>query len=150
MFEAALDYHRLGFSIIPMGAKVISESEVEKFPLIAEWKCYQVARPIPEKIKEWWAKWPEAMIGVICGRISGIIAIDTDTQEADEQFQSLLPESLVVPICTTPRGGKHYIFRYQEGIKNSNGSLPFEIKSDGATIILPPSRIPDGRVYRWN
>ena len=150
LLEAALDYQKRGFSVIPMGATVISQNEIKKFCRLPSWAEFQKRRPSEEEIRRWWTQWPDALIGVVCGRISGIIAIDTDTQEADEQFQSLLPERLVVPTCTTPRGGKHYIFSYQEGIKNSNGTLPFEVKSDGTIIILPPSKIPDGRDYRWN
>lgn len=145
--SAALYYHALGFSVIPMGAEVISPTEVKKFPCIKEWRSYQKERATPGQIKEWWFQWPNALIGVICGKVSGIIAVDVDTPEADEEFQALLPEGLEVPTCSTPRGGKHYIFKYREGVKTFKGN--FEVQSDGAIIILPPSKIPDGRAYIW-
>lgn len=149
MLSAALKYQQMGFSVVPMGAMVVSKNEIKKFPRVKEWKPYQNTKASEEEIEKWWAKWPDALIGVICGRISGIIAIDTDTKEGDEELQSLLPENLVIPVCTTPRGGKHYIFKYKDGIETSNGTHSFEVKSDGAIIILPPSKIPDSKGYQW-
>ena len=144
--HAALHYEELGFSVLPVKIEIISADEIKKKPLV-KWKPYQTTRATPGQIREWWLKWPATPIGVICGRISGIIAIDTDTPEADEEFQSLLPEGLEIPTCSTPRGGKHYIFRYDSEIKNL--TRHFEVKSDGAIIILPPSKLPDGREYQW-
>lgn len=144
---AALHYEELGFSVVPMAAQIISADEIKKTPLI-KWKPYQTTRATPEEIRGWWTQFPYALIGVICGKVSGIIAIDTDTPEGDGEFQSLLPEGLEIPICRTPRGGKHYILKYQDGIASISNDH-FEVKSDGAIIILPPSKIPDGRGYEW-
>ena len=143
---AALHYAELGFSVIPMKAEIISADEIKKIPLV-KWKPYQTTRATPGEIREWWTQFPNALIGVICGKVSGIIAFDTDTLEADQEFQSLIPEGLEVPTCSTPRGGKHYIFKYEFGIKNL--SRNFEVKSEGSVIILPPSKLVDGRGYEW-
>lgn len=100
---AALHYAELGFSVIPMKAEIISADEIKKIPLV-KWKPYQTTRATPGEIREWWTQFPNALIGVICGKVSGIIAFDTDTLEADQEFQSLIPEGLEVPTCSTPRG----------------------------------------------
>jgi len=149
ILKAALDYHAKGYSIIPMQAIVETKDKVKKIPSVKEWKSYQTKRANEEQIIAWWRKSPNALIGVVCGKISGIIGIDTDSAEADQEFQELLPENITVPVNRSPRGGKHYVFQYQDGIQNSSKPHSFEVKSDGSILIFPPSKIPDGRKYEW-
>ena len=151
LLEAALDYQKRGFSVIPMGATVISQNEIKKFCRLPSWAEFQKRRPSEEEIRRWWTQWTDAQIGVVCGAISNLIVIDTDTPMAVEEVESLLPDALEVPCHTTPRGGRHYFFQYREGVKstNKNGIHQFEIHSDGTLAIIPPGQISDGRKYQW-
>ena len=97
----ALAYLNRGFSVIPV--------RPDKKPFI-RWEAYQNRRPTEDEIRQWWTKWPNAMIGIVTGSISGIDIMDTDSQEADEELQSYLSDSFVCPTQRTPGGGKHYLF----------------------------------------
>ena len=149
--EAGLKYLSMGLSIIPMGATVISQNEIKKFCLLSSWAEFQKRRPSEKEIRGWWTQWPNALIAAVCGVISNLIVIDADTPQAIEEVEALLPDALEVPCHTTPRQGRHYLFRYREGIKNTgkNGIHQFEVHSDGTLAIIPPGQIFDGRKYEW-
>ena len=85
---SALKYLEKGFSVIPI--------KPNKKPYIS-WEEFQNRRPTEDEVRQWWTRWPQAMIGIITGSISGVMVIDTDTEEADVELQSYLPESLICP-----------------------------------------------------
>ena len=75
MINSALEYvEKYGFSIIPM--KYLppqnGEAKGKKIPRLPEWKRYQKEKPSIEQVKLWWENWPDAMIGVITGKLSGV------------------------------------------------------------------------------
>lgn len=146
--RAALDYLSKGYSVVPFRA-IIKDKKILKRPLIDSWVPYQKKPPTEAQVRAWWKKWPWALIGVVCGKVSNIIVIDTDSTDLDEQFQQLLPENFILPTNTSPRGGRHYVFEYEEKISNRNDPHSFELKSDGSVAIMPPSKISDGRTYTW-
>ncbi|MGA2462777.1 MAG: bifunctional DNA primase/polymerase [Thermodesulfobacteriota bacterium] len=138
----ALHYLNRGFSVIPV--------KQDKKPYI-KWEEFQTRRPTEDEIRQWWTKWPNAMIGIITGSISGIDIMDTDSQEADEELQSYLSDSFVCPTQRTPGGGKHYLFVHAEGIHNSNDQSPFKfhVRGEGGYFIAAPSENGNGGHYQW-
>lgn len=146
ILDAALSYLKdYRFSIIPLSPSCAEEKA--KKPLI-EWKEFQKRRPTEDEVKAWWKKWPNAMIGIPCGPVSGIFVLDADSEEAKEKLDSELPDSFLCPIVRTPRPGYHYWMQYQNGIRNSNNGL-IHCRGEGGYIVAPPSRKDDGRVYTW-
>lgn len=148
LLVAALKYCQRRWSVVPMGAHIESPQKVKKYCLLKSWRPFQTERATPGQIREWWATWPKAMVGVVCGAVSGIMSIDVDAEEGDRIFQAMLPDGLTTLCCRTPRGGKHYIFQYRPGIRSANNGN-FEILSDGRIVILPPSMLSDRRKYVW-
>lgn len=141
--QAALNYTRRGFSVIPI--------RPDKKPFIP-WTEYQKRKTTPEEIREWAAKYPGAKIGIITGEISGILVIDCDTREGYEEIQKLLPDALLFPIARTPRGGWHLWFTYPAGSKITVGTgiMPgVDFRGEGGYIIAPPSVNGDGKGYTW-
>jgi len=141
--QAALDYAGRGFSVIPV--------RPDKKPFLP-WAEYQKRRPPAEEIREWWEKWPRAMIGIVTGEISGVLVIDCDTREGFEAIQKLLPDALLLPIARTPRGGWHLWFIYPAGgkITVGTGIIPgVDFRGDGGYVIAPPSIRDDGKGYTW-
>jgi hypothetical protein len=49
------------YSVIPVRG--------DKIPYI-KWEKYQNERATEEEVRGWWKKWPDAMIGIITGKIS--------------------------------------------------------------------------------
>ena len=139
MLIAALQYREKGFSVIPCGK--------DKTPLI-KWLPHQEKRATEEEIRQWWAKWPNANIGIITGKISGITVLDFDSQEGVENF--LANFKGVTPCVDTPRG-MHAYFAYEDGIRNTvkvNG-FDIDVRSDGGYVIAPPSVNAEGKQYKW-
>jgi hypothetical protein len=139
-YRAALTYKEKGWSIIPVGD--------DKKPLVA-WKVYQERCASVDELLEWWMTWPGANIGIVTGKISNLTIIDFDTPEAVAKMEEHLPDSFLCPIAKTPRGGRHYYFHYEPGLKTCARILPgVDIRSDGGYVVAPPSLTPAG-AYEW-
>jgi len=144
----ALLYMEKGYSVIPLNPS--ENDDIGKKPFV-EWAEFQKRKPTKNEITSWWSKWPSAMIGLICGQISGFMVMDTDTQEQDKELRSYFLDSLVTPIAMTPRGGKHYYFKYADGVRNSNGTsgYTFHVRGEGGYIAAPPSERTRKGKYQW-
>jgi len=144
LLDHALQYaEKFNLSVIPVGP--------DKKPYVA-WAEYQTRRASSDEIKAWWGKWPNAMIGIVTGPISGLLVIDCDSHEGYDAIQNLLPDSLVLPVARTPRCGWHLYFTYPKGSKLTidAGVLPgVDYRGEGGYIIAPPSVNGDGKAYAW-
>jgi hypothetical protein len=76
MRKFALEYAGYGIPIFPC--------KQNKAPLTKN--GFKEATADKEQIREWWHRWPEAMIGIPTGTASGIVVIDIDLK-ADEGKQ---------------------------------------------------------------
>lgn len=141
--KAAIRYAEKGFSVIPVGDK--------KKPLV-KWAQYQKEKAPVTQIEEWWEKWPDANIGIVTGKISNLIVVDIDLYKREEalaEIQEHVPDNALFPIAKSPRGGQHWYFEYQEGLKNLADVLPdVDIRTDGGFITVPPSSNGKGN-YAW-
>ena len=127
-----------GWLVFPTDAKT-------KRPLIKNWP--QAATTNPDQIDEWWGDNPQAGIGVVCNKQSGVAVLDVDVKHPDPQgldgsdHLELLRKKIgnlgSRVVCDTPSGGMHFLFRWD--------SLPFE-KSEGRVAfgIDVRSARPDG------
>lgn len=135
ILEAALHYAELGMSVIPVGQ--------DKKPRI-DWKKYQTERASQEQIKEWWAKYPDANVGVVTGKISGLVVVDV---EAGGDIKNLPP----TVISKTGGGGWHCFYQYPN-VPVKNGVRVREltdIRGDGGYIVMSPSLHKSGKHYEW-
>lgn len=76
----------------------------------------------PNLIMDWWAKWPNAQVGVACGK-SGIAVADVDTKNGKDGWASLDEAwlDLGTPFSyETGTGGSHLVYLAPEGL-NLNG-----------------------------
>jgi hypothetical protein len=141
--RAARYYAGRGFSVIPVG--------LNKNPLL-KWRGYQKERANDAQIAEWWTKWPQANVGIVTGSISGICVVDVDTDEGRENIGQILPDALLFPSATTPRGGQHFYFRYPDNmdICNNAGVIPgCDFRGEGGYVVAPPSVNGEGKAYSW-
>ncbi len=143
--NAALAYvEKYNFSIIPIKPE-------SKQPYI-KWEEYKTHRATADDIRSWWDRWPAAMIGIVTGKISNLLVIDCDTSEGYDGIQTLISDTLVVPIVRTPRGGWHLYFRYPEGgnLTVGVGVMPgVDFRGEGGYVIAPPSINGSGKAYAW-
>lgn len=136
LIAAALNYAAKGWPIFPCKPE-------DKAPHTPH--GFKDATTDPEQIREWWIAHPNAMIGFACGEPSGIWVLDID-YEPERGIDGAvalapygeLPETVR---AATPRGGRHFYFRWVEGIGCRRGNLPkgCDPKGEGGYVILPPS-----------
>ena len=141
--EAALKYNELGWVTIPI------HKETKK-PLI-KWKRYQTEHPQIKTLKKWFTMWPDANIALVCGRISGIFALDFDSPEAVEFYENAYDPDLQQTICQRTGRGLHALYRLGDkdvplirGVANK-----IDLKGEKSYILAEPSVHPNGRLYEW-
>ena len=99
-----------------------------------------------------------AQIGVATGEESGLFVLDIDLDEKRgingyetlsylEEVHGKLPHT---PCQKTGRGGKQYLFKYVDGLKNSTGKIGagIDTRGQGGYIVVAPSRNTNGP-YTW-
>lgn len=143
-------YAREGFAVFPLKPR-------GKEPLTAN-GC-KAAVTDAEQIGRWWARWPDANIGIATGSASGglvVVDVDVDDERGIDGAQSLrLWESEFAPLpdtlmALTGRGGTHYFFRSSREVRNRAGLLEgVDVRGEGGYIVAPPSVHPNGRRYEW-
>ena len=121
-----------GRSVFPVGR--------DKKPLINSWKQYQTTAATPEQIMEWWETFPEANVGIVTGKVSGITVIDVDTHAGADPTP--FPETRTIK---TGNGGLQLYYKYSEGLSVSANAYPqfprVDIRNDGGYVVAPPSII---------
>ncbi len=142
MIDSALQYNGRGFSVIPV--------RPDKSPFI-KWEQYQSRQATAEELQDWWTRWPNAMIGVVTGAISGVFVVDCDNEEAYQRIQELLPDAFITAIAKTPRGYHIYLAMPPgQSIGNATGIIPgVDVRGDGGYVIAPPSVNGTGKAYQW-
>ncbi len=153
MLDHALRLAQDGIPIFPC--------KLNKQPYVAG--GFKAATTDPNQVRAWWSKWPDALIGMPTGAASGIAVLDLDLRQDEDGNVTTdglsliqrvmdengwkMPETVAVE---TPNGGFHGYFRHQSGFSNSAGKIGngIDTRGDGGYVIVPPSRLPDGRCYR--
>lgn len=142
-FNTALFYASKGKSVIP----VLTKGKNKK-PLI-KWTDLQNRIASEEEINSWWLRYPDAQLGLVTGKFNDIIVIDTDTEESALLVDSMLEEGIEYPIQKTPRGGKHYFFKYEPGFVNrAKVAQDIDIRTDGGMVVIEPS-ISEKGAWEW-
>ncbi|MBI3616533.1 MAG: bifunctional DNA primase/polymerase [Candidatus Omnitrophica bacterium] len=129
-----------------------------KHPRI-EWTEFQRRRPTEAEVRQWRKQWPNSNIGVVCGSVSGGLAV----LDIDEPALAgrVIEEGLSTRLERTPRGGAH-IFLLETQTTSASGPLVkgvADLKGEGGLVVVAPSQgyeliqdgiplsVPDAR--RW-
>jgi hypothetical protein len=145
--KAALDYGRLGWSLIPIEPR-------GKRPLV-RWQVYQHRHPEATEVAEWFRRWSDANIAVVTGIVSGAVVLDLDPRHgADASLQALERKhgAIVETVeARTGGGGRHLYFAHPgEILHNRVGLAPgVDLRGDGGYLVAPPSVHAGGESYRW-
>lgn len=129
-----------------------------------------------DQIERWWRERPDALIGLATGPAAGlfVVDLDIDPEKGLDGFATWekLTAKFNVPLTRwqeTPRGGHHLFWKWpgddrlrgrkltvstgqlgQRGPVGKRLSAPgVDIRGAGGYVILPPSRLADGRAYAW-
>jgi Bifunctional DNA primase/polymerase, N-terminal len=161
---AAIEYVQRGWSVLPLchpqHPMFYSDWHVEnckrpgKQP-VANWKHLQERRLTVDELVELWRKNPTLNVGIIFGRISGIVGIDVDDEEGErmvlEMSQGDLPPTLEF---STPGGGRRLIYKAPadnplKGTYRRGEKKPLTILGEGNYTVAPPSLHISGGTYKW-
>jgi hypothetical protein len=143
VLKTALKYkNNLSMSVIPVRPD-------NKKPYV-KWLKYQKESAGKDEIAGWFAKYPDAMVGIVTGKISGIMVIDCDSEKAYQDIRQSLPDPLETWVARSPRG-YHIYFKYPEkGVSNSASIIDnVDVRGEGGYIIASPSIRSDGNSYAW-
>ena len=147
MLEIARTYAEQGWSIIP-------QSSGAKKPLV-KWKPFQDTPPSEALITDWWTRFLDAGICLILGPVSGVVAVDVDSLEAEKVFFGFLggePKTRKTISGSQKPGKAHYLFRCP-GFPTTARYTPLhkelELRGHGGYVVLPPSLHPSGKRYAW-
>lgn len=148
MLEEALALEALGWSIIPI-------QEGSKKPAF-DWKMWQSRRASPEQIRHWWEKNPNYNIGVVTGRISGLVVVDFDTKKGMPDAVTIAKAYPHGPLQRTGGGGIQVFVKHpgheivnNVGLFNPDTRHDVDIRADGGYVVVAPSTHPSGGRYEW-
>lgn len=154
LLDAALFYAAKGFRVLPVHWPVEGGCScgVEdcaspcKHPLVGHGK--DDATLDTAQIRSWWARWPEANVGLRMG--GGVVALDVDAHKGGNE--TLLSHEPITgtPEVRTPKGGSHlYLAADDGGLLNAVEKLPgLDLRTDRGYVLAPPSRTLEG-AYKW-
>jgi hypothetical protein len=150
ILEAALNYATRGIPVFPV-------NPLDKHPLTG--RGFKDATTSASQIEIWWKQNPGAMIGIPTGEASGFWVLDADVDpikglDGLAELEKLQAQNGTLPptlTSITPRGGKHFFFRWSPGIRNSSSKIApgLDVRGAGGYVILPPSMRADGKTYQW-
>jgi hypothetical protein len=117
-------------------------------PARSSWKSAQVTRTrMPALQTQLEAQGGEAGLAIVCGEVSGIVAVDLDDDSAVAWAKTNLPET---PWRTKTGRGEHWFYQLPDGWKPPPGPLPYkgQLQAAGRYVVAPGSIHPDtGRPY---
>lgn len=102
----------------------------------------------PQRIEMWWARWPDANVGLRTGIAMDVA--DIDSADGWHAFRHLLGGAMPVgPQVRTGGGGWHF-WLAATGYGNRVRLLPgVDWRGTGGYVVAPPSRHASGSAYRW-
>jgi hypothetical protein len=159
--EAALEYLSRGWSAIPLcppdhdRVSLYHQQSCRnpgKCPLWP-WKEYQTRLPREAELRLFWNRNPKSNVGVILGRVSGLVGFDIDGPEAEAILERVCPN---LPQSTlefaTPGGGRRLLYAIEKDRLiekrrfDHNGSHVI-VLGEGSLTVMPPSIHPNGGMY---
>jgi hypothetical protein len=135
--QLAIEWATLGHRVLPVSWTG------RKRPLIKQWQLDCTTDP--DTIRRWWAKWPEARVGLATGE-PGFDVLDFDVADGKpgmEQLEKLLDLGILVPgtfmVVVTPSGGRHLYGRgTDQHNKQNEKTIPgVDFRGVGGMVLAP-------------
>ncbi len=135
---AAVDYYQGGWCPIPI-------KKASKQTALARLAPYLERPATQEELGSW--SW--SGVGIVTGRLSGILVLDVDGPEGEVELQKR--GHPVTPMVRTASGGLHLYFKHpnhyvRTGIRVAPG---LDVKASGGYVVAPPSVGANGKPYEW-
>mgnify|MGYP003375272060 CR=1 FL=1 len=166
--HAAVAYAERGWRVFPVawvrddGACSCGDADCKspaKHPLTSH--GLKDASSDAQQVARWWREKPRANIGIRTGAESGLVVLDVDPPEGEEQLARIEAHHGPIPPTLTARsgkGGQHFYFAHPGrpvsnrqdvlGERTAKEMGAIDVRGDGGYIIAPPSRNAAG-AYEW-
>ena len=144
LLETARAYVRAGLSVLPVRADGSKAAAVK-------WAELQERFPTPDELAAWFAPHRPVGVAVVCGKVSGNLAVlDFESESAWQQWREraeqlgLSPIYAGFPLVRTPKGGRHLYCRIREeaaagtklAMRSENETL-IEVRGQGHYVLAP-------------
>ena len=111
------------------------------------WLEYQHRPPTEAEVKQWFSEGAHN-IGIVTGRVSRVVVVDLDSEEAIEWAKG----NIDTDTLTVKTGkGYHLYYTYPKGIDIPNkvklNGMGIDIRGNGGYAVAPPSTHKDGKQY---
>ena len=147
--ESALAYAQLGLKVFPCRERNADGYKM-KAPYISG--GFKSASNDPEQIRQWWAKFPHALVAIVTGQESGLFVMDVDVGPnkcGQESFDALDLDDINTWMVRTQSGGLHAYFRYPSGEIIGSGQnvigKHIDHRANGGYVIAGGSVTENGR-----
>lgn len=154
LFEAALNYARRGWPVLPLHTPTETGCSCRKEDCSSIGKHPRTKNGLKDAttdeatIKHWWRMWPDANVGIRTGAETQIVVLDVDGEAGRRSIKG----RPMPPTPTSRTGnGEHWVFAHPGGtVRNFTKQLPgLDLRGDGGYFIAPPSRHANGAIYEW-
>jgi len=143
VLDSAFEYREMGLSVIRLDGKK---------PVDA-WKELQKRLPTTGEILSWFGAVQKRQwnIGIVTGSVSGVVAVDVDSQEMARWAWNNLPRTEMMTRSGNGRG--HLYYRLPNGVHIGNrvriNGKPIDLRDEGGQCVAPPSIHPEtGEQYQ--
>jgi hypothetical protein len=139
ILAAALRYAEQGLPVFPCKNDPANPKQ-HKAPLTEH--GFKDAKTDAGVIRRWWKRWPNALIGLPTGKITGIAVLDLDRKNGKDGFAAVPDWERRTPvIARTPSGGAHLYFKNADGLYCTDSKIApgVDTRADGGYAVLPPS-----------
>lgn len=141
----AQNYYDEGYSVIPL-------KKSDRTPAINNHSKYSEELPSETEIEDWLSFYKDTSLGLVCGKASGVIALDFDYNGEDASIFETYLKGIIPPSPCIKFGSKGWTAFYKyNGIETTRIDKFFkdrdreikqrfvDILSDGVYTVLPPS-----------
>lgn len=147
----------LGLQVFPA-----RHADPNKGPLI-KWAEFQKKPVTATHIQKWFSGARLKNYWVLCGKQSGVVVLDTDSDEGDAWWRSQpgMAEAMDATATVRTSKGHHYWFRlptsYKKAVQgwavhpetHDTDNLSWDFRAEGGGVLAPPSVHETGHVYAW-
>jgi hypothetical protein len=135
VLKEALFYRERGLSVCPIKAGTKSPS--------VPWKDLQERHPTDDELIKWFAKTRHG-IAIICGKVSGVIAVDCDSEEKTRELYGKLPRTEMMTRSSAGKGHLYYrINQVEIPTRIRIAGVLVDLKAEGSYCVAAPTVHPD-------
>lgn len=146
----AYEYIERGYSVIPIapGTKRPGQwSQADGWRGMSDWERFSKRLPTQIELDHWY-QWPEAGIGLLLGKLSGVIGLDRDyNTNGTDALDRLIPWT---PVKKKGAKGWTGFYRYNGERScsfNIGGIRVLDVLSEGRQTLMPGTLHPEGHTY---